>query len=197
MLLEDKLRNLYLGKNKSTNEIAQILKVSERKVHYWLHKYNIPKRSISEAIYVKHNPQGDPFHIKSIKTVEDSKLLGFGLGLYWGEGNKRNPNSIRLGNTNPSLIRKFLEFLIVILGINKNKLRFGLQIFSDIDPQGALNYWMNELETFKIKRNQFHKVIVTPSSVVGTYKEKSKYGVLTVYFCNIKLKKILDDMLPG
>ena len=197
MLPEDKLRNLYLGKNKSTNEIAQILKVSERKVHYWLHKYNIPKRSISEAIYVKHNPQGDPFHIKSIKTVEDSKLLGFGLGLYWGEGNRRNPNSIRLGNTNPSLIRKFLEFLIVILGINKNKLRFGLQIFSDISPQGALNYWMDELKTFKIKRDQFHKVIVTPSRAVGTYKEKSKYGVLTVYFCNIKLKKILDGMLPG
>ncbi len=197
MLSKEKLINYYLKDNKSAREIAQIFRVSENKVTYWLKKYKIPKRSISEAIYAKHNPQGDPFHVREAKNIEDAKLLGFGLGLYWGEGNKRNPNSIRLGNTDPGLIRKFLEFLIKILGIDKKKMRFGLQIFSDIKPQVALKYWLNELRPFKIGKDQFHKVIITPSRSLGTYREKSKYGVLMIYFCNIKLKKILDDMLPG
>jgi hypothetical protein len=27
----------------------------------------------------------------------------------------------------------------------------------------------------------------------GTYKKKSRYGVLTIYFHNMKLKRILDE----
>jgi hypothetical protein len=123
--------------------------------------------------------------------------MGLGLGLYWGEGNQRNLNSIRLGNTDPRLVSKFLEFLIKVMGVDKSRLRFGLQIFSDVKPQMALQYWLNSLRPFRIKKHQFFKVVVTPSKSPGTYKEKSKYGVLTVYFCNVKLKKILDSMLPG
>src|SRR3989338_4136324 len=190
------LKNLYLNKKKSSAEIADIFRCSEHKINYWIKKFGIPKRSMSDAMYAKYNPDGDPFKIKNVATVEDAELFGLGLGLYWGEGNKKSKNSIRLGNTDPRIIKTFLRFLINLFRIKKKKLRFGLQIFDDMNEKEMLKFWTNQLKEFNISREQFFKVIITPSRSLGTYKEKSKFGVMTVHFCNTKLKNLIDDMLP-
>jgi hypothetical protein len=39
-----------------------------------------------------------------------------------------------------------------------------------------------------VSPKQFYKTICTPSGKVGSYREKSKHGVLTVYFNNKKLR---------
>lgn len=197
-LPQKKLKKLYIQQKKSSAEISRIFNYSERTVNYWLAKYGIKKRSISEAMYIKYNPNGDPFKIiDKPRTIEEAILYGLGLGLFWGEGNKKNKNSVRLGNTDPNLIRNFLDFLIKIFRIDKDKLKFGLQIFSDIDTKKALKFWIDELKQFGINKNQFFKVTVTKSGSIGNYKEKSKYGVLTVHFGNTKLKKILDNTLAS
>jgi len=186
------LRNLYLNENKSMFEISLILKTSLHKVDYWMTKYSIPVRNQSDATYVKRNPNGDPFIISKPKTIDDALLFGLGLGLYWGEGNKLNKNSIRLGNTDPELIKNFMKFLDVFYGIKKEKLRFGLQIFNDTKKDGALLFWCRKLN---IDNNQFQKVIVTKSRGKGTYKRKIKHGVLTVYFHNKKLREVIEKEL--
>ena len=38
---------------------------------------------------------------------------------------------------------------------------------------------------------QFQNVVVTKSVKRGTYQKKSRYGVVTVYFSNIKLRDII------
>ncbi|MDP3792563.1 MAG: hypothetical protein Q8Q89_02430 [bacterium] len=193
---EQGLINLYTNNKKSSSEIAKVFKCSEHKINYWINKYGIQKRTLSDSMYAKYNPHGDPFLVRKPTTLKEANLLGLGLGLYWGEGNKKNKNSIRLGNTDPRIIKKFIEFLIKIFGIKKDKLRFGLQIFSDISEGEVIRFWLNELKDFSINSNQFFKVTVTPSRSLGSYREKSKFGVLTVHFCNVKLKNILDNMLP-
>ncbi|MBI2064398.1 MAG: hypothetical protein HYT66_01675 [Candidatus Yanofskybacteria bacterium] len=192
----EELRKFYIIDKKSSSEVAKIFGCSEHKINYWLAKHGIQKRSLSEAMYHKCNPNGDPFKIRTIKTTQDAKLLGLGLGLYWGEGNKKNKNSVRLGNTDPKLIKKFLEFLVRICGIEKKKLRFGLQVFSDMNTGQSLKFWLRELREYGINKSQFFKVTVTPARSLGNYREKSKWGVLTVHFSNTKLKKLLDGMLP-
>lgn len=196
ILTKTVLNNFYISKRMSVAQIASFLKCSEHKINYWIKKFGIKKRLLSDAIYVRHNPDGDPFQIKKVNNINDAKLYGIGLGLYWGEGNKKNKNSIRLGNTNPAIIKTFIYFLINILGAKKEKLKFGLQIFSDMSLNETLSFWLKNLSDYAINREQFFKVTVTPSRSLGTYREKSKYGVLTVHFCNIKLKKIIDSMLP-
>jgi hypothetical protein len=184
----------YSKEKKSVAQIADILKKSETGINYWISKYGIKKRTISEAIYLKNNPKGDPFKIKIPDTLYLAELKGFGLGLYWGEGNKKNENSVRLANTDPLLIKKFIEFLTKILGVNKKNLKFSLQVFSDVNPQAAKNYWIKYL---KIKRSQFcGKTTIILSGKIGTYKKKNKYGVATVYCHNTKLRNILINMLP-
>lgn len=177
----------------SMNDISLELGCSVHKVNYWMDKYKIKRRSISDAVYVKHNPAGNPFKIKDVATIDEATLLGMGLGLFWGEGNKADRYAVRLGNTSPQLIKIFMKFLTELCGVDKDKLKFSLQIFSDIDPEDALQFWTNELE---VRSSQFYKITVTISGSIGTYRTKTSHGVLQVYFHNKKLRDILVSMLP-
>src|SRR6185436_14876663 len=96
------------------------------------------KRTIADAVYVKYNPDGDPFTLIKPKKSREFFLLGLGLGLYWGEGTKSNISSVRLGNSDWRLSRSFITFLTNMCGVDKNDLRFSLQIFSDTSPKKAL-----------------------------------------------------------
>jgi len=187
------LFDLYVNKRKSMQEIAEIFSCSLNKIKYWMDKYKIKTRSISEAVYIKNNPNGDPFIFNKPITLEQAKLLGLGIGLYWGEGTKADKGSVRLGNTDPELIKNFILFLKNIFGIRKKDLRFGLQLFTDIDKNSAMDFWVKKI---KIKPSQFYKIIITKSQSLGTYRRKSEYGVLTVYYHNKKLRDLIVSLLP-
>lgn len=193
MLDKKLLEEFYLIKNRSMQEIADTLKCSLHKVAYWINKHEIKSRTISDAVYIKNNPDGDPFIVNLPSNIEDAKLFGLGLGLYWGEGTKADKGSVRLGNTDPKLIKKFIEFLEKFFRIKKGNLKFGLQLFTDIEVVRALNFWIKELN---VNRAQFYKVTVTKSRSRGTYRKRGEYGVLTAYFHNKKLRDIIVKMLP-
>ena len=192
-MLKRELEELYLEKQLSMSDIAHIHNVSVHKVSYWLKKHNITARTRSDANYIKSNPNGDPFSIIEIKTLDEARLFGEGIGLYWGEGTKSDTYNVRLGNTDAHLIKRFLEFLIVIYRIDQQKLRFSIQTFNDTDIAEVEKYWQQVLG---YPKTQFNKTIVTKSNTIGNYKRKSKYGVLTVYFSNVKLRNILVDSIP-
>ena len=187
------LERFYLSRKKSVPEIANLLNCSEHKVNYWLRKYAIPKRSISEAIYIKNHPHGDPFKVKEPLTNEEFRLYGLGVGLYWGEGHRKSKTSIRLGNTDPKLIRKFMDFLVRICGVKRRDIAFSLLIFSDIEPTLAKNFWIKAL---RIKPAQIRgKITVIKSGSIGNYRQKSKYGVLILQYHNRKLRDIVMNMI--
>lgn len=174
-------------------EIADSLDCSLHKVKYWMDKHDLVIRSRGDAMYLKYNPKGDPFKFVPPKNLREAKLFGLGLGLYWGEGTKANKHSVRLGNSDPALIEEFINFLVKIFNLKKENLRFSLQLFTDVDEKEALNFWIKKL---KINKNQFSKTTITKSGSIGTYKNKSRYGVLTVYYHNKKLRDLLVSMLP-
>jgi len=192
MIKKKKLYELYVSKKMSVREIAEVVGLSQGAVNYWIKKFCIPKRSISEAIYVRSNPNGDPFIFHSPQTKKEAFLYGLGVGLYWGEGTKADISSVRLGNTDAGLILKFIEFLETIWGISRSRMRFGVQIFDDGDSKKILNYWV---KTLRVSKGQFQKVVVTKPRGAGTYRKKVKNGVLTLYFHNKKLNKIFAEEL--
>ncbi len=189
---KDLLQKLY-GDGASMQEIAALQQCSLNRVLYWMSKYGIRRRSISEAAYQKHNPEGDPFTMQPIRTKAQAKLQGIGIGLYWGEGTKSNLHSVRLGNTDPELLKTFIKFLVELYAVKPEKLRFGLQIFTDINPDEALAYWTQQLS---VKASQFYKITVTISGSLGTYRKKSQYGVVTIYYNNKKLRDTIMALLP-
>ncbi len=190
----EELFGLYMTQKKSVKYISDVLKCSQNKVNYWLQKYEIQKRSISDAMYELKNPDGDPFIFTQPKTKEDAMLFGLGLGLYWGEGAKRGTGGVRLTNTDPRLLKKFIEFLEKMYMIDRDKLRFSIQIFRDISSEQALAYWCKELD---VSKDQFYKVIVSKVRGLGTYRHKSEHGVVIVYFNNIKLKQSICSLIEN
>jgi hypothetical protein len=65
MISREFLLKMY-SQGKSMADIAKIKHVSIHKVNYWMDQFGIKRRSISEAIYKKRNPYGDPFEMKMV-----------------------------------------------------------------------------------------------------------------------------------
>ncbi|MDP3953285.1 MAG: hypothetical protein Q8P99_00465 [bacterium] len=193
MIDKRRLEKLYNEDKKSMQEIAALLGCSVNRIVYWMRKHGIARRSISEAVYARVNPNGDPFKLRAPRNMEEAKLLGLGIGLYWGEGTKASKNAVRLGNSDPALMRKFMEFLQVLCGVAKQDFKFELQIYSDVDKKAVEQLWIKALD---IKEKQLYKTRVTERRGNGSYRRKNQYGVMTIYYGNTKLRNKLVGLLP-
>ena len=189
--LVERIRQLY-SEGKSAKEIGDVAGCSWRRVISCMQRYGIPRRSRSEATYLKANPNGDPFKIKPRLSADEERLKALALGLFWGEGTRRNLISIRLYNSDPSLLRTFVTFLLVICGVRADKLRAHLILHEDENAKHALRLWSNSLN---IPLNQFNKVTRIPARGHGTYKSKSRHGTAGVYVHNSKLRHIISGWL--
>lgn len=185
------IKRLY-KMGKSAAEIGKDIGISWRKVISLMEKEGIRRRSRSEASYCKHNPKGDPFNIKPKLTLTDERLKALALGLYWGEGSKYNPISIRLANSDPSLLRTFIQFLRDICGVNFQKIKLWLTIHDDIQIKTAEQYWSHQLN---MPLSQFSKTVVIDHRGNGSYKKKSLHGTATVCVHNMKLRQIIQRWL--
>ena len=173
-------------------QIADSLGCSVNKIDYWMRKHNIKRRTRSDALYTIYNPDGDPFTIKKSMTATERELYGIGIGLYWGEGTKASPSSVRLGNSDPGIILKFIQFLEQIYGVGRDKMRFGMQLFTDCSFEEAMAFWTSRLEVSEL---QFYKPVRTISGSIGTYRKKNRYGVITLYYNNKHLRDILVEQI--
>jgi hypothetical protein len=207
MLINDKphisktsLRKLY-SDGKSMLEIASILSCSVHRIVYWMDKYGLERRNLSQAQYVKANPGGDPFNIKTELNMDEIFLYGLGLGIYLGEGEKTTESKVRVANSNPMIIRIFIRFLLEICQLEKRKLLYQIICFNNSDPEKIKKYWANQL---KISPEKFGKIVQIPRQGKGTYKNKSSNGVCILTVASIKLKPWimsrlteLNDSLDG
>lgn len=181
------IKDLY-QQGKSAKKVADVLGIKENKVRYWMRKGKIRARSWSEATYCKRNPEGNPFNIiEQIENHKDLELFFVSIGLYLGEGTKKGKHKVALGNTNPDILNTFLIFLKRVCNVNENKITAELNIFDDIPTNKAINYWSKKLG---LPKKQIKYVSIRKSKG-GTYKNKSKYGTLTIVVNNSKLKKII------
>lgn len=174
------------------SEIAKHLACSVHKVVYWMDRYKINRRSPSLASYHKLNPDGDPFDIKDHLTPTEKSLKNLALGLYWGEGMKATNYAVKIGNTDTGIIKTFQAYLTNICQVDKSKMKYYLQTFNDTDQQEAKKYWSRYLHIHP------KKILVSkpvPPQGKGTYKRLNMYGVLSLCFFNIKLKKHIMNEL--
>jgi hypothetical protein len=185
-LSKDLLESLYHQQKLSMAEIAEQLGCSTNKVAYWMTKHGIVRRDIREAIYHWHNPDGDPFQIKPIKTKKDRQLFYLALGLYIGEGRKRG-HDVSLSNADPDVIRVFLKFLREICDVTESKLWAWINIFDDRDLAKAQRYWQ---DVTGLPKSQFYKTIVRLHRG-GSYPNLSTNGTLTVGLTNRNLREII------
>jgi len=104
-----------------------------------------------------------------LPSIENNHKMVILASLYWAEGRKLDFDLI---NSDPELIRVFINCLEQ-LGVTKDKLRFSLRLYCDIDKQKAIKFWKN---TLKIHTSQ----IVSINIVKGKKEGKLKYGMCRV-----------------
>ncbi len=188
---ESVLRHLYLTEGLSAKQIADRLGMPEAKIVYWLRKYKIPKRSLSEAIYRRVNPNGDPFNLKTDLSPDEEKLKAAGLMLWVTEGSLKDKDEVYTSNSNPNLIKLFVEFLLRICRVEKSKIKVRVLYYPNMDLtiDEAKRFWANEtgLPESQIKLNTYQ--------AVHNYRAKSKYGTATVGVNNIKLRALMENWL--
>lgn len=101
------------------------------------------------------------------------------IGLYWGEGTKRDFSLI---NSDPKLLQTFMICLKEI-GISKERISLSLRVHSDISIPESKTFWAN---TLKMPRDEIRRVEV----IEGRKNGKLKYGM-----CRIRISSGIRDRL--
>ena len=133
--------------------------------------------------------------VEEFPSLKDDPLFIAGLMLYWGEGDRVLKNGIvRLGNSDPSLVKLFYLFLVKSLGVPKEEVRSWLLLYPDLVDSVQKNFWNRATG---IPLDQFRK----STTIQGKHPTKRmSYGVCYVYIHSRKLKeKILKwiDLLQN
>lgn len=190
------LRKLGLG----VKTIASRLKISSSTASIWCREIKLTDSQIKELQRRAHDPfyGGRKINIlrqqqKRIKTVEKLRRIGIkeigklskrelfviGVALYWAEGFKKDK---RLGfaNSDPSMIKFFLVWLIKCCKVPKDKLRLrvGLNISHKDRITEVENYW-SQITNIPIR--QFQKPFFQKFVWKKEYPNPSEYfGVLRI-----------------
>ncbi len=127
-----------------------------------------------------------------IGTLTDRELFLSGLFLYWAEGAKAARNSLYLTNTDPAMVRCFIEWLEK-QGVHRSRLRCYLHLYADMDITKATNFWADSLE---LPVSAFRKPYVKDSFVDKRRNYKGRFGYGT---CNLILhdRDMYELMMMG
>ena len=185
------LIDLYQGRRLSMPEVASRLSCSVNTVVYWMTKHGIPRRDYSEATLVCRNPV-PPFELKASLTHEDELLKATALGIYLGEGNKRSDKEVRVGNSDPLILRIFVRFLIEVCGVRPEKIRVNIVKHPDVPTFETEKFWSGQLN---IPLSQFQKTTTIVPRGNGTYRHRCEHGVATVSVCSIELRRLIQRWL--
>ncbi len=108
-------------------------------------------------------------------------MLIAGMFLYWGEGTKTADCTTSLTNTDPSIIKFYVDWL-ESFGISRGLLRVKLHLYVDQDIKTLTRFWSN---TTGIDISNFNKPYIKKSSLSDkTYKGMFPYGTCVISYHN-------------
>ncbi len=160
--LQDREKAIELRKQQlSYSQIKERLGVSKSTLSVWLKDLPLSREQINnlransekriekfrQTMRVKRDER-----LSRVYSVQKDSLLPLskkevyiaGLFLYLGEGSKTR-NQTCLSNTNPKTIHFFLYWLTKICDIPQKKIKIRLHLYSDMDQENEITYWMNFL----------------------------------------------------
>ena len=100
--------------------------------------------------------------------------------LYWAEGGKNRKGALLFGNSDPLIIKLFLQLLQIIYVIDKRKFRCTLQCRADQNIKKLENFWS---KVTGIPLKQFYGARIDPRTIGKPSKKKNYKGVCKIdYF---------------
>jgi hypothetical protein len=196
---------LRVSKRMSYSAINKQLRVSKSTLSYWLSEYPLNEEEIltlrrkgwekgeasreryRNSMREKQQKNADTVYKKQmtqISKIPKESAYVAGLMLYAAEGAKKDKYRIILANTDAQIIKFFVFWLKEFLGIKKNKLRFQLHLYQNMDIKKELDYWSRSLG---ISKDQLYKPQVrTLQSHSFSYSSdaKNRHGTCSLQYSN-------------
>lgn len=183
-LTEERVReisNLRL-KGASILEISSSLHIPKTTVFRYTKNLKIPQEFLSILLSKRGGSAQRKEEAERKSYEEGKKLIGvpsvrdkalFMAALYWAEGNKKD---LIITNTNPYIIKIFLETIREAFKVGFEDIYGGLRIYADIDIEKSLSFWS---KVTGIDKQKFSINIL----------EGKKTGKLEYGMCRIRIKK--------
>ena len=111
---------------------------------------------------------------KLITSLSYEEKAIFLSALYWAEGNKRE---FGFTNTDPDMIRIFVQGLEEIFDVPKDQIRVSIRTYEDLDKERCLDFWS---KIVGIPKDRFVNVNI----LKGKKQGKLRYGM-----CRIRITK--------
>lgn len=135
----------------SIHEIARIVRCSKSSVQRYVAGVSVEKRytavllqkqrvSTHRSVQMWEEEIGVARRIIEPMSSRDAIILM--IGLYWGEGTKRELNLI---NGDPALVRQYLQGLYA-LGVSKQHVRINIRVYGEANKEKCRKFWLNYLQ---------------------------------------------------
>lgn len=208
--LKEKAIRLRLEDQLSYNAIRAQVPVAKSTLSSWLKQFPLSQERVTElkrAAWSKVEAKIEAYRntMRRKKEVKEREvyekylrifgdlpgqvMLTSGLVLYLAEGGKTSYYNVTLANTDPTIIKFFVQWLCVFFKIPKSKLRAHLHLYENMDTEKERRFWKNELG---FEDYQFYKPYITRykrSSFL--YKESFRHGTCSIYLSGLEYKREL------
>lgn len=158
-----------------------------------LNKIASEKRSLISFLARKNIQDIAEKEIKKV-TINDLKLIG--AVLYWAEGNKKYPWSIRFSNSDPQIIRIMMRFLKEICRVPKETIRARVHLYPKMDYKKTLCFWS---KTTGLPINNFYRpqLQISKASKGKRKTNTLPYGTLHLIAGNTKVASTVKGWIHG
>lgn len=195
-------------KGMSYSQIKEQVPVSKSTLSLWLENYPLsserirelrdfsPRRIESYRATMKKKRDArialqDSMVRKDLAKLNERELFVAGFFLFWGEGSKTRRSEVSLANTDPSTIKFFIQWL-TLLGAKKEKMRFTLHLYEDMNIQKELGFWS---KTLRFPLAAFYKPYIKKTKFSDiTYKNGFGHGTCNARYMDQDLN---DYILMG
>lgn len=192
----------------SINEISNLLRVSKSTVSLWVRNVKLSEKAVkilsdkmsagqrAAAVYQKQkavirNGLVSEFSrdiVKRLKLGVNENLLLCSL-LYWCEGSKANNDAVRFMNSDPLLLKKFVNLLRGNFEIDESKFRVCLHLHNYHDVTKQLKFWS---KTLRIPVVRFIKPYIKNST--GLYKKANYPGCASLRYHDVEVARKLKGV---
>lgn len=150
------------SQNKSYKQIVSALGISKGTVSYWLagdsesqkikkqltlENLRTSKLRIQKIIDTNRKKwaalwsEAESSAKEEFEKLVKNPLFVAGISIYWGEGDSKIDNPVRISNTDPRMIAVYCEFLRTILKISEEKIKVGLILYPDLNDKICTSFW--------------------------------------------------------
>ncbi|MEK7180997.1 MAG: hypothetical protein AAB738_01510 [Patescibacteria group bacterium] len=136
------LKKLYYEDRLSMKQVADKLAVSLNAVVYSMRRNGLNRRTALEANNNLFRQKVPSFRVRRNTSSTAKELEIAGVMLYWAEGYKSaNSTFVDLANSDPKMIKVFLNFLRKTYEVDERKFRVLLYCYADQNVQKLINFW--------------------------------------------------------